>query len=68
MKKTLKLGFGRRPQQHIQIFLNIFSNLDRIKLHTKNQYPSLLNSGDSYEEDRKIRIWKTTSTKFPLYL
>ena len=27
----------------------------------KNQFPSLLNSGDRYEEDLKIRIWKTTS-------
>ena len=45
MKKTLKLGFGRRPQQNIQIFLNIVSSLVRIKLHTKNQPPSLIKIG-----------------------
>ena len=27
----------------------------------ENQPPSSLNSGDSYEEDLKIRIWKTNS-------
>ena len=59
MKRTLKLGFGRWPQQHFQFFL-IFL-LVKIKLHTKNQLPSLLNSEDVYEEDLKIRIWKITS-------
>ena len=31
--------------------LNILSSLVKIKLHTKNQTASLLNSGDSCEED-----------------
>ena len=64
LKKTLKFGFGIRPQ----FFHNISSNLVRIKLHTKNQSPSLLNFGDCYEENRKIWIWKTTSKKFPIFL
>ena len=63
MKKTLKSGFRRRPQKHFQFVLNISSSLVRIKLHTNNQSPSLLNSEDGYEEDLKIWIWKTTSTK-----
>ena len=54
MKKTLKLGFGRRSQQHNQIFQNLLLSLVRIKLHTKNQPPSFLNSEDSYEEDLKF--------------
>ena len=62
MKKTLKLGFGRRPQQHIQIVINLFSSLVGIKLHTKNQPPNLVNSGDRYEEDLKIMILKTTTS------
>ena len=32
------------------------------KMHTKNEFPNLLNFGDSCEEDLKIGIWKTTST------
>ena len=67
MKKTLTLWFGRWPQQNLEIFLNISPNLVRIKLHTKNQPPSLLNSGDGYVEDIKIKIWKTNSTKFPFF-
>ena len=66
-QKTLKSRFGRQTQQHFQFCLNIFSCLVRIKLHTKNQHPSLLNSGYRYEEDLKIRIWKTTSTTFPVF-
>ena len=69
----------RQPQQHFQFSLNISSRLFRIKLHTKNQPPSLLNPGDSYadeedlsaesyEEDLKIRIWNTTSTTYPFFL
>ena len=38
-----------------------------IKFHTKNQPFRLLNSGDGYEEDLKIRIWKMTSTTFPIF-
>ena len=49
MNKTLKLGFGRRPQQNLEFFLNISSSLVSIKLHIKNQSPSLLNSEDGYE-------------------
>ena len=60
MKKTLKLGLGRQPQHISDFFLNIFSSLVNIKLHTENQPPNFLNFGDSYEEDIKIRTWKTT--------
>ena len=45
MKKTLKLGFGRQPQQNFQFFLHISSSLVGIKLHTENQPLRLLNSG-----------------------
>ena len=41
--------------------LNISYSKVEIKLHTENQPNSLLNYGDSYEEDLKIGIWKTTS-------
>ena len=64
MKKTLKLGFGRRPHGNSNFVLTISSSYVNIKLHNENQSPSLLNYGDSYEEDLKICIWKTTSTKF----
>ena len=37
---------------------------EAIKFHTKNQPPNLLNSDDSYEEDLKIKIWKTASKYF----
>ena len=70
MKKTLHLGFGRRPPNIWNFFLNMFSSWVKIKLHTKNQPPSLLNYRDSYEEDLKIGIWKTASTFsnfFPQY-
>ena len=53
MKKTVKLGFGRQPQHISNCFLDISFNKVNIKIHTENQPPSLLNSGDSYEEDRK---------------
>ena len=45
MKKTLKLGLGRQPQHISDLFLNIFSSLVNIKLHTENQPPNLLNLG-----------------------
>ena len=48
--------------------LIVFSNSVRIKLHTENQLPSLLNSAYSPEEDLEIRILKTTSTTFPIFL
>ena len=62
MKKTLKLEFGRRPQVISNFVLNISSSYVNIKLHTENQPPSFVNSGDSYEEGIQIRIWKMTST------
>ena len=68
MKKTLKLGFGRRPYNISNCVLNISSYLANIKLHTEDQPPSQLNSGDSYEEDLKIRIWKTTLQYFVFFL
>ena len=37
-------------------------NFFYISLDTENKSPSLLNSGDRYEEDLKIRIWKMTLT------
>ena len=67
MINTLKLRFGRRPQQIKQIFCDISSSLVRIKIHTENRPPSLLKSGDRYEEDLKIRIWKTTSKTFQVF-
>ena len=39
MKMLIKLGFGRWPQHNFNF------------LHTENQHPSLLNSGDSYEDN-----------------
>ena len=54
MKKTLKLGFGIQPQNNSNFVLNITSIWVNIKLHTKNQPPSLLNSGVSYEETLKL--------------
>ena len=68
MKKTLKLRFGRRPHNFPNLFHNISSSLGRIKLHTENQPHSLFNSGDSYEEDLKISIWKTTLMKMKIPL
>ena len=62
MKKTLKLGFGIQPQNNSNFVLNITSIWVNIKLHTKNESPSLLNSVDRYEEDLDIVIWKTTLT------
>ena len=68
MKKTLKSGFGRRPQQKLQVFSIFLLVWLESKLHTKKQSPSLLNFRDGYEEDPKIWIWKTTSTKIPSVL
>ena len=53
MKKTLTLGFGRRPKNNSN-FLSIFL-IVRLKSHShsENHLPSLLNSADSYEEDIK---------------
>ena len=42
--------------------LKISSSLVNIKLHNKNQPPCFLHSGNSYEEDLKIRIWNMTFT------
>ena len=36
MKKTLQLGFGRRPQVNSIFVLTISSSYVNIKLHTKN--------------------------------
>ena len=51
------MGFRRPPQHNF----NVTSSWVKMKLHTTNQPPSLLNYGDSCEEDLKIKIWKTTS-------
>ena len=64
MKTTFKQEFEEDLNNISNCFLNISSSLVRINLHTKTQPPSLLNSGDSYEEDLKIRIWKLNSTTF----
>ena len=61
MKKTLTLGFERRPQFNSNFVQTIYSIYVNIKLHTKNQPPSLVNSGYSYEE-LNIRVWKTNSS------
>ena len=45
------------------VFLLVWSELS----YTPKSAPSLLNSGDDYEEDLKITIWKTTSTTFPIF-
>ena len=68
MRKTLKLGFGRRTQENLNLKTNIFSSQVDIKLHTENEAPILLNSGDSYEGDLKIRMWKTTLKYFHFFL
>ena len=68
MKKTLNLGFGRRPKHNFNFVLNILSSWVKIKLNTENQPPSLLIYGDSYEADFKIGIWKTNSTIFQFFL
>ena len=44
--------------------LNIYFIYVKIRLHTKNQPPSLPNSGNSYEEDLTISNWKTTLQYF----
>ena len=62
MKKTLNLVFGRRHPNNFQFFLTFSSSKGRNKLHTTKQPPSLLNSGDGYEEDLNIIIRKMTST------
>ena len=48
--ETLKLMIWKTTSTTFPIFLNISSSLVRIKLNNKNQPPSLLNSGDCYEE------------------
>ena len=54
MKKTL----NQNLEDDLKIIhfysLNISSNYVNIQLHIENQPPSLLNSGDSYEEDIKL--------------
>ena len=67
MKKTLKFKFGRRHQYNSNFFLSMPSSQVKIKLHTNNQPPSLLDYGDSYEEDLKIGIWKMTSKYFQIF-
>ena len=67
MKKTTNLEFGGRPQHKFNLFHKISSSWVKIKLYTKNQPPRLLNYGDSYKEDLKIGIWKTTSKYFQFY-
>ena len=42
----------------IPIHLTISSNQVNINLYTENKPFSLVNSGDSYEENIKIRSWK----------
>ena len=54
MKKTLKLGFEGRPQVDSNFLLTISSCYVNIKLHTIIQPPSLVNSGNWYEEDLKL--------------
>ena len=56
----------KTTSQYFQKISSIF-HLFSLKLHTKNQPPSLFNSGDRYEEDLKIMIWKTTSQYFQLF-
>ena len=41
--------------------LNIYVNSELHTENDENQHPSLLNSGDSYEEDLKLMSWKETS-------
>ena len=60
-EEDLKLGFGRQTHNFSNFFHNVSSIYGtRIKLHTKNQPPSMFSSGDSYEEDTKIMNLKTT--------
>ena len=64
MKKTLKLWFTR-DLNIIPIFTQYFFYLVKYQVNqsqvNQNLPPSSLNSGDSYEIDRKIRNRKTTS-------
>ena len=52
MKKT----FNSNLKDDLKKLLLLF----KIKLGAKNQGPSLLIYGDSYDEDLKIQVWKTT--------
>ena len=45
MKKTLKLRFGRRPQNISTFFSQYLFQLDQKKLHAKNQLPRCPGSG-----------------------
>ena len=45
MKKTLKLGFGRRPYNFLNFFLTISASQVNIKLCAKNQLPMCHGSG-----------------------
>ena len=65
MKKTLKIwiwvgGLGGR-------FSKYFFQFGTNQVTHKNKPPSLVKSGDGYEEDLKIRIWKMTSTTFAIF-
>ena len=42
--------------------------LTQVQYSTKKLPPSLLNSGDSYDEDLDIGIWKMTSKYFLFFL
>ena len=55
---------GEEGVHHVSSGVFYLYSITNIKLHTKNQPPSFLNSGDSYEEDLKIRILKTTLQYF----
>ena len=44
-----KIRIGKMTSKTFQFFLNISSSLVIINLHTNNQPPRLLNSGDAYE-------------------
>ena len=68
MKKTLEMGFGRRPIINFNFFFNILLRQVKIKLNTKILLHSMLSYGDSYEEDLKIVILKTTSDSFYFFL
>ena len=45
MKKTLKLGFVRRPYNILNYFLHISSSQVKVKLYAKNQLPMCPGSG-----------------------
>ena len=58
MKMTLKLGFGRQPQDNSNFFLIFFLSRLISSWKPKINLSSLLNSWDSCEEDLEIMILK----------